>query len=43
MQYETETNYRLYLSINLPEQSISEEQTRFRDFGKIKEPNHRHK
>ena len=41
MQYETVTYYILYLSNNLPEQSLSKEQTRFRDFGKIKEPNHR--
>ena len=42
MQYETVTNYRFYLSNNVPDQSLSnKEQTRFLDFGKIKEPNHR--
>ena len=40
MQYETVTNCRLYLSNNLPEQSLYKEQTHFIDFGKIKEPNH---
>ena len=38
MQYETVTNYLFYLWNNLPEQSVTKEQARFRDFGKIKEP-----
>ena len=36
MQYEIETNYRFYLSNNLPEQFKNS----FVLFGKIKEPNH---
>ena len=42
MQYVTETNYRLYLSKNLPEQSLSKKINPFSRFWyRYKEPNHR--
>ena len=41
MKYETVTNYRFYLSDYVPDKTLSnKEQTRFLDFGEIKEPNH---